>query len=486
MRYIKCGFTSFLIPAIVSPLLADNIQKSAIKTNGEVVYNIEQKDVNSFQDMFKDGNFYARIRSNSFYFMYDAQDSSHDTQFVSGIGTSIVYKSAKYKGFDFDLGLYGAYSFFDDTRDPINAIKPGKDTLSRFEYVNTGSKSMGLIGQANLSYTLSKTDMIFGRQLVETFYTKSNDTKMIPNTFDGFVIKTKDIKDTKATAAYLYKQKLRDHIDTHSVLMVGDGHLTSSLYPQWSENDDGAMHRGLTYSALKTADKPTDAPLLVVDLKNNSIKNLTINFSSYIVPELLSEIMGEINYHISFDGFSISPAVRYIQQFDNGAGMVGGASITTKGIDGYKDKNSLDSKMIAAKVVTRFLDYKLNLAYTNIFDEADLVTPWRGFPTAGYTRSMGIYNWRANTKSYRLELVKGLNNTGVYTKPFIQTSILYIDGDSSKLATQSLYYYAGIVQNIPSFEEFQYRIRVGYKDFVGDSSHISNYLDSRLEFNYLF
>ena len=462
-----------------------NIPKQSLKTNGQLIYQ-KQKNANSLRELFSEGNFYGRLRSNTFYFAYDNDDATHDTQLISGLGASLVFQSAKYKGFDTIVGLYGSHAFFNASNDPAAYIKAGKDTFSRFDYANTGSKSMGVIGQANIGYSYSKTKLIVGRQLVETFYTKSNDTKMIPNTFDGVVLDSKNMPNTRLKLAYLTKQKLRDHTDAHAVLMVGDANSTSSLKPQWSENDDGAMHKGLTYTALKAAGKPTDAPLIVLDAQNNSINNLKINFSSYVVPELLSQVMTELNYTIPLKGFSITPGLRYIEQFDNGAGAVGGASITTTGLGGYKDANSLDSGMIAARLVTKVDDFKISLAYTGVLNKADLVTPWRGFPTAGYTRSMGMYNWRANVKSYRLELVYGGNTKGIYTKPFIQTSVLYMDGDKSKSETDSMFYYAGIVQNVPSVQELQYRVRLGWRDFIGDSSGVSDYLDARLEFNYLF
>ena len=461
--------------------------KQAIKANGQLVYNIKHKEVDTFSDMFKDGEFYGRLRNNNFYFSYDAQDSSHDTHVIASVGASIVYKSAEYSGFDFTLGLYGSRAFFDDNSDPINTIKPGKDTLSRYDYSNTGNKSMGVIGQASIDYRVSKTDFILGRQLIETFYTKSNDTKMIPNAFDGLVIGSKDIPQTTAKLAYLYQQKLRDHLEAHSVLMVGDANSTSSEAAKWSENDDAGMHKGLTYTALVAAGKPTDAPLLVLDIVNGSVNNLKINFSSYVVPELIAQAMGELNYTLKFKGFSIAPGVRYIQQFDNGAGGVGGASLKGDAAVGYKDPKSLDAKMIAARVVTKIDNYKINLGYTNILDEADLVTPWRGFPTAGYTRSMGMYNWRANTQSYRIEVVRNANKTGVYKNVFIQASVLYIDSDEKKsILDDSMFYYAGFVKNFEDAPELQLRLRLGYRDFIGDASEVSDYLDSRFELNYLF
>ncbi|QOP46487.1 OprD family outer membrane porin [Sulfurimonas paralvinellae] len=460
------------------------LPKQALKTNGQLIYQ-EQKTAEIFKEMFQQGDFYGRLRSNNFYFGYDHDDSGHESNLVSSVGASFVFRSASLNNFDFTLGLYGSQAFFsaDDFKNNISFAKAAKDTFSRYKYITNGSKSLFAFGQANISYSYSKTNFRAGRQLVETFYTKSNDTKMIPNSFDGLVVSSKDIKKTKLTLAYLAKQKLRDHESAHSVLMYDDSN--SANHSQWTGNDDSAMHKGLSYTNLKAAGKKTDAPLIILDAQNNSVKNLKINFSSYVVPSLLSQVMGELNYKIALKSFSITHSVRYIEQFDNGAGDVGGASITTD-TTGYKDPNSLNSGMIAARIVTKIDDYKLNLGYTQVLDKADLVTPWRGFPTAGYTRSMGMYNWRANVKSYRIELVKGANAKGIYTKPFLQTSVLYMDGDTNKKETDSMFYYAGIVQNIPSMQELQYRVRLGWRDFIGDSSQVSDYLDARFELNYLF
>jgi len=480
-------FLSLLLLTSSCVLAESSLPKQALKTNGQLIYNEEVKKVDSLKDMLTQGTFYGRIRTNNFYFAYDHQDTAHQDNLVGSIGASFIYKSASLQNFDFTVGLYGSQAFFNPNEfdDSIKLVKAAKDTFSRYNYVQTGSKALYTFGQANINYKYSKTNFTLGRQLVETFYTKSNDTKMIPNTFDGLVIDSKDITHTAVKLAYLAKQKLRDHESSHSVLMYDDSNTAD--YSYWTGNDDSAMHRGLSYTNLKAAGKSTDAPLIVLDITNRSFKNLKINFSSYVVPSLLSQAMGEFNYKIAFNGFSITPGIRYIQQFDNGAGAVGGASLKGDFNTAYDNPNSLNAQMIAARVVTKIKDYKINLAYTNILDKADLVTPWRGFPTAGYTRSMGIYNWRANTKSYRIELVKGANSKGIYTKPFIQTSILYVDTDESKaILEDSMMYYIGFVQNIPSMQELQYRIRLGYRDFIGDASSVSNYTDARLELNYLF
>ncbi len=486
--FFKMIVTTLLLILLSSVLDASESVRSALKSNAQLLYNIKQKDVQSIKEMFKKGEIYSRLRSNNFYYAYATPDLSHKTQFVSAIGASFVYKSASLNGFDFNIALYGSQAYFNASRlGDIKYLKASKDLLSRYKYVNGGSTSLFAFGQANLRYKLSKTRLTIGRQLVESFYAKSNDTKMIPNTFDGVVLQTKDIPHTYLSLAYLTKQKLRDHEKSHSVLMYGDSNSTSGVNrAQWTQNDDSAMHKGLTYTALKAAGKPTDAPLILVDLKNDSISNLSQNYSSYLVPELLAQVMAEFNYKIKFDGFSLSPGVRYIQQFDNGAGAVGGASINLKGLSGYKNQNSLNSSMLGFRLVTRFDKFKINLAYTGVANKSDLVTPWRAFATNGYTRSMGVYNWRANVKSYRLELVYGANSKGIYKDGFIQTSVLYMNGDSAKDETDSMLYYLGYIKNLKSAPEFQYRVRLGYREFIGTSNIISSYLDSRFELDYLF
>ena len=466
---------------------AHHTVKSSIKSNGIVVHSQPQVKTDDFLEMFTEGDFYARLRNNNFLFTTYGGATENTQTAIAAIGASLVYKSANYYGFDMTAGGYLAQSFFDKDNLLSLGVK-GKDTFSRYNYVNDGDTYMAVIGQLNLGYSFAESKIVLGRQLLETFYTRSNDTKMIPNAFDGVSIQSKDIPGTAFTLAYLDKQKLRDHTSSHSVLMYGDANSSSSTLAKASGNDDSVMHRGLTYSALKAAGKPTDSPLIVLDAQNKSLENLKINFASYIVSELISQVVGELNYKVNFDGFSVTPGFRYLQQFDNGAGKVGGAALIAKNSAiGYKNPNSLDGKMIAARVVTKFSDYKINLAYTGILDEGDLVTPWRGFPTSGYTRSMGIYNWRANTNSYRIELVKAATDTGVYTTPFIQTSILYMQTDEDKLILDdSMFYYFGLVQNIPAFPEFQYRFRLGYRDFIQASYQVPDYLDSRLEFNYLF
>ncbi|WP_295008999.1 hypothetical protein [Sulfurimonas sp.] len=460
----------------------DEVPKQALKTNYQLVYSQKPKQVDNFSQMFKEGIFYGRLRSNTFMYKWEEENSKQKDHYTSGLGGSLVYQSAIYNDFDFRGALYYSHGFTNLSEADIKFAKPGQDVLSRFDYSNTGNQNMSALGQAYIRYSgLEKSSITVGRQLVETFYTASNDTKMIPNAFDGIVFNTTLVSKTPIKLAYLAKEKLRAHTDTHSVLAYGDASSSSSLNPSWDQNDDSAMHKGLTYTKLKAVGKE-DAPLITGDIHNTSIENLKLDASFYAVPELISETMAEANYKINMGSFSLSPGVRYIKQFDNGAGDIGGAAYDATPT-GYKDPNSLDSQMIAARLVAAYDVFKLNLGYSKVFDEADLVTPWRGFPTAGYTRSMARYNWVANTKSYRAELTINPNKTGVYKDVYMQLSALHTDADEDKGQFDENFYYAGFVQNLPMMPELQWRLRLGYTD---TDKVDADSLDARFELNYLF
>ncbi|HEY9202718.1 MAG TPA: OprD family outer membrane porin [Sulfurimonas sp.] len=475
----------FLISSIAGADEGD--YKHILKKNYQLVYD-SPNYVQTISDMFTDGMFYGRLRSNTFLYNWEEETASQNSHFITGIGGSLVYKTATFLDTDLTAGLYYSKAFFDEDSDSVSSLKSGKDLLSRYDYSKGDGRAMAVLGQAYLSYKgLPETEIRVGRQLVETFYTKSNDTKMIPNTFDGVVVKNRTIPNTALKIAYLTKQKLRDHTTSHSVLMYDDSDTANKS--TWNGNDDSAMHKGLSYTNLTAAGKETDAPLITGDFSNRYIENLKLDASFYVVPDLLSQAMAEANYRAKVGKIVITPGIRYIKQFDNGAGEIGGASYNGNlaGVSGasggYKDASSLDSQMIAARLVGIYKNYNINLGYSNILDEADLVTPWRGFPTAGYTRSMARYNWMANTKSYRAQLTINSNQSGAYEDLVTQLSFLHTDADESKGYFDENYYYIGFIQNIPSMSDLQWRLRLGYtdtKELYADS------LDSRLEINYLF
>jgi len=410
MKLVKISLAAALACAAAVSVSADDAQpKRVLKGNMNVEYKALPKNVESLNEAFTEGMFYGRLRTNAF--RWDWKDDSNGDNKAFGLGGSLIYKSAPLYGFSGTAGLYYSNSPISNWRqanENVGEVKSGKDTFSRYNVYKTGDWQMAVLAQAYLQYNISKTDVKFGRQIFESALTASNDTKMIPNTFEGVSIESKDIPKTNLKAAYFTAQKLRDHTTFHDVITYGT-EMNNNNKGDWDNNDDSGAHKGISFKNLTNAGKDTNNDLIVAAVSNQSIPNLKVDVTYTAVPDMISSVIGELNYGIPVGGVTITPGVRYMKQMDNGAGKVGGASLNgglagqTGAAKGYKDAASLDSTLWMARLAVVTGAFKGHVGYSKVEDEADIVAPWRGFPTGGYTRAMAQLNWKANAESMMAE-----------------------------------------------------------------------------------
>jgi len=468
-------------------LFANDSNKIVIKNSMNLIYNETPSSVNSISDMFEDGIFYGRFRSNSFYWNWKNEiDSKTKDHKSMGIGGSLIYKSARYSGFSTTLGLYTSQNpdFFRMDRDDIKFAKAAKDTFSRYDIKKGGHYGMSLLAQAYIDYRYNKTNLIIGRQLFHSLFTKSNDTKMVPNTFDGITISNRDLSKTTLRFAYFKAQKLRDHTSSHDVITFQD-----SSGESWNNNDDSAVHKGLSYSNFKLAGKNTDHALIILDAKNRSIQNIDITLSYLALHGVIQDIATELHYKIPLSsGWAIRPGFRYFIQLDDGGGAVAGnTNLKGKSLVGYSSgvEGSLDSNLFAIRVDALMPDKRgfFRFGYSDVADKADIVAPWRGFPTGGFTRAMGQYNWYANTKTYLLRAVYKFNSK-------FSTSLRYaiqdFDDDKINVQADSTVWHLDSVTKLTPKLQMKTRVGIVSSD-IGNSSKLDlSYKEYRLEFNYLF
>jgi hypothetical protein len=458
--------------------------KRTIKSNMTEVYHVLPEEVNSLTDMFQKGIFYGRLRSNYFW-----SDKGED-HYVYGVGGSLIFKSAYFNGFGFTTGLYTTQNPWHMDDEDAVLYKAGKGVLSRYDVLSSGKYGITSLALAYLEYKNGTTSLQAGRVIFESFLTKSNDTKMIPNTFEGVTLQTGVIPHTKLKVGYLTKQKLRDHSGFHHLLAYGDD--TSDPYAQYSQNDDTAMHKGLTLSELQA--RGIDDELIILDAKNSAIDNLTLTFNYTAAPDLVSSAMIQADYSFDMGGVKVKPALRYMKQFDDGAGEIGGANLKTNTF-GYSDPNSLESALFAARVDVAQDAWKLRLGYTKIADEGDLIAPWRGFPTGGFSRAMAQYNWYANTKTTMLRADYDFGKAGLVpgVKAFVRYAIQDFDDNKPGVQADSNVLTLDILKEFDSIPGLTMKTRMAYVDgdketVAGDGSLKSDpsYHEFRFEINYLF
>ena len=486
-------------------------EKRTLNPNRTLTYNVVPGEAESLVDVFTKGVFYGRIRINTFAYDWNDEEIFAKDNWSTAIGGSLLYKTGYFKGIGATVGLYTSQNPWHMDHDDIIFLKSGKDVLSRYDVIKDDDYYMNVLAQAYGEFKLGKSSIKFGRQIFESLLTRSNDTKMIPNTFQGLTFCSKDLDKTTIKLAWLTSQKLRDHTEFHDVLTYGNGSFTDKSTTEeikltaWSNNDDSAMHRGLSWSNYIKAGENTDKDLYIAQVDNSSIEHVKLMANVTAVPDVLTTTTFETHYTIPAGDFKLIPGVRYLYQFDNGGGNIGGASLTGLLADGsitggYKDSTSLDGWLVAARVDFKQAQgpWMMRLGYSHIGDEADIVAPWRGFPTGGFTRAMGQYNWYANTDTWMLQSTYNFGKSGLVPGLNTMFRLAYQNYDEKKRVavddleiylepTDRIVLHLDLIQKITAMPGLEARIRMA---FVNADNTLNDwdpsYNEYRFELNYLF
>ncbi len=470
---------------LISSIQANEISKVSIKGNMNLSYKVLPQNASSVNEAFENGVIYGRLRSNIFFWDWDKEiDNKQKDHKLMGIGGSVVYKTAPLNGFSLTTAFYTSQvpGFMQMDNNDVGFAKAGKDTFSRNEIKNGGTYDgdygLNVIGQAYIEANRGSTVAKVGRQLVHTVFTASNDTKMIPNTFDGITLTNKTFPKTTITAAYLTAQKLRDHTSSHDVL----------AYDSWNENDDSGVNKSLTKSLIGNDNK-----LIIASVSSKMHQHHTHKLSIASVPDVLTTGIFETDYTFKLDnGLKVIPAIRYINQQDNLDSISNVANLKAN-TTGYTNPTSLDASAFMAKVDIKKDAWKLRLGYSKIDDKADLVAPWRGFPTGGYTRAMAQYNWYANTKTYMIRADYDFGKAGIAKDltGLIRYAVQDFDDDKDLVQADSNVIHFDLVKKLS--ENLYTKLRVGLvdgktntKDINGDTKSDISYNEYRFEINYLF
>ena len=486
MNISKLSIAAFTVIALASSAQATlKSDKVTLKGNMQVKFNKLPESVSTIKEAFTEGMFYGRLRTNMFMYDWKEESSSKVDHKAMGVGGSFIYKTAPLSGFSATLGLYTSQNpqWFNENETDVSIAKAGKGVFSRRETTVNGDYGMTVLGQAYIQYDYSKTSIVAGRQIFESVFTKSNDTKMIPNTFDGVSVTIKDIEKTTIQLAYFTSHTLRDHTVAHDVLAYDPN-------DRWSQNDDAAVNKNLTVERIGDDNK-----LIIGSVTNKSIKNLKANISYMMVPDIVSNLTLEAHYTIPVSkDWKIAPGIRYMKQFDNLNANYDVANLLAKH-DGYKDsaKQSLDTNLLALRLDIKREAFLARLGYSKIADEADIVAPWRGFPTGGFTRAMAQYNWFANTKSYMARVGYDFGKANILDGFSIMARYVIQDTDDKKagVAGDSKVIHIDARQNLGDNLELKLRLgfvdyETGIKDINGDTKADLSYNEYRFELNYFF
>ncbi|MFZ5951639.1 MAG: hypothetical protein ACOYXC_13095 [Candidatus Rifleibacteriota bacterium] len=350
--------------------------------------------------------------------------------------------------------------------------KSGKDTF--VPNTSTGEPgNFNVTAQLFLKYQFENFEAKVGRFIFDTILTHSNDTKAVPNTFTGLAIKQNFENKGVLTFAFLTLQKLRNRNSFHDLLTFGTAE---------DDNDDSGMHKGLTRARLDASGKP-EQRLLVLGWEKIEKRRHSRNFL-YVVPQMFSTAVIEGKWQLNRARGKESPKItgwaRLIEQKDQGAGAVGGGKL-----DGSAAPcgGSLDGRIWMIKLQANWNAHEAWLGYSQVADRGDIVAPWRGFPTHGFTRNMTEVNWTAGTRSRMLAWNINFEKMGLLKGARLLTDISIHDRPETagKISSDARAWHCDLIYRIPRTE---IEMKIRYLAHFGKAEQ--DFRDSRLEFNYLF
>lgn len=366
---------------------------------------------------FKEGKFDGRLRAQ--YFVTDWDDESKYSATGFAVGGSLIYKTAPLYGFSFGTGLYttqnpGGWTDAEDgkyanTSKDLFARGPG----SAYSY----GDGYAVLAQAYLQYDIAKSKATAGRFLMTNPWITPNDTKMIPIAVEGIQIKSNDLANT--TIQIDYADKIKERGMDYFGNMADTGDTPDAIKAYYTT----------TYS---TAGTHGDAPdVVIAGVTNRSVDNLELQGWVMHWPDLVDQGLIEANYAIEAGDAIITLGGRFVQQNDQGAGAI----IKPLTNNGDSD-NSIDSYLWALRAITNYGPAKLLLSTSHTDDGADMIAPWRGFLTQGYTRSMTQTDWNADTDAYKVQFDYDFNRYVSGLSAFISYS--YYDRNPVKKPYQSM------------------------------------------------
>lgn len=421
--------------------------------------------VETIADAFKTAQVNGKIRFNYFNWQWNDLDdynkgtaidnggTTNPNSQIAAIGGSVAIKTASLNHFRLQGECFTSQPISNLSHNTIFA-KSGADL----------DNSINVLGIANIQFEYAKSVITAGRQYFETPLTDADDTKMIPYTFNGYTIINKDIPDTSIILGYITAFKLRNKTSF-------EGLLNNDSYTNKGLRTSGLTNGGT--AAFINLKKIAPDYLGVIGVENSSLSNLKLQLWYYQLDKILGDVIIEANYKIQFNNLSITLGGRYLRQMDRLDGKLGATNVAAfdGSNTGYKNPTSLDSTFWAYRVIAEKGATKFQLAYSAVSNNADIFSPWGGYPTQDYTTTMKIENYDANIRSYSITLWYDFEKAGLINGVSTNLCYLFDNRDESKIQPKGDMRTVTTDVNYKFTNELSGRIRFGKHNDKGNAQY---------------
>jgi len=123
---------------------------------------------------------------------YQNHETALNEADVMATGVKLHVETAGYEHLQLGLTLNSSYG-------------NGKTGFEGVPFFDVNNENYAIISEAYLKATYANTELILGRQTIDTPFADSDDIGMVPNTFEAYTIVNKDIQDTTLFFSHVQK-----------------------------------------------------------------------------------------------------------------------------------------------------------------------------------------------------------------------------------------------------------------------------------------
>lgn len=161
-------------------------------------------DSTSLLSAFKRGHFNGHFR---YFFMSTQNQKGLTDYFANAVGGGLRYETAKFNGFQFAVSGFYTYNIGSSDLGKTDSItgQSNRYEIALFDVEDPYNKNdIDRLEELYLKYNYRKTNIIIGKQIINTPFINLQDSRMRPTGVDGIWVESNEIKKLKIEAGWLY------------------------------------------------------------------------------------------------------------------------------------------------------------------------------------------------------------------------------------------------------------------------------------------
>lgn len=165
---------------------------------------LESIDTVSLLSAFKRGSFNGHFR---YFFMSTQNEKGLTDYYANAVGGGLRYETARFHGFQFALSGFYIFNIgsSDFTKPDSTTGQYNRYEIGLFDIEDPDNKTdIDRLEEFYLKYNYKKSNIIFGRQIINTPFINLQDGRMRPTGVEGIWFELNEIKKAKLEGGWLY------------------------------------------------------------------------------------------------------------------------------------------------------------------------------------------------------------------------------------------------------------------------------------------